>query len=44
MSNINLKKRHFTVVYNNLVGGGSSQQGLYISSNPYLAAKKIVSK
>lgn len=41
MNNINLKKRHFTVVYNNLVG---SQQGLYISSNPYLAAKKIVSK
>jgi len=44
MNSIKLKKRHFTVVYNNLVGGGSSQQGLYISSNPSLSAKKIVSK
>lgn len=39
MNNINSKKRHFTVV-----GGGSSNHGLYISSTPSSASRKVVSK
>ena len=38
MNNTNSKKRHFTVV------GGSSNHGLYISSTPSSASRKVVSK